>query len=87
LVREAAASQLFLPVVCKERALVGYQILRVFYRLPADLIVGIDRHPFQLHAWVECEGRIITDDRAHCETFIPVVSYPEGKGIIESNHS
>lgn len=59
LVREASANKLFLPVVCKERALVGYHLLRVFYGLPAYLIVGINRHPFQLHAWVECDGKII----------------------------
>lgn len=86
LVREAAASKLFLPVVCKERALVGYHLLRVFYGLPAYLIVGINRHPFQLHAWVECNDKIITDDLAHCEAFLPVVSYPEEKETIKINN-
>ncbi|MGK7948381.1 MAG: lasso peptide biosynthesis B2 protein [Xenococcaceae cyanobacterium] len=75
LVREAAAWKLFLPMVCKERALVGYHILRTFYSLPATLVVGCDRYPFQIHAWVECDDKIVTDDPEHCETFIPVVSY------------
>lgn len=75
MVREAAASKLFLPMVCKERALVGYHLLRSLYGLPATLIVGIDRYPFQVHAWVECNGVIITDDAAHCEPFIPVLQY------------
>ncbi len=74
-IREAAAWKLFLPMVCKERALVGYHILRAFYGLPATLVVGIDRYPFQIHAWVECDGKIVTDDPEHCEPFIPVVSY------------
>ena len=74
-IREAAAWKLFLPMVCKERALVGYHILRAFYGLPATLVVGIDRHPFQIHAWVECDDKIVTDDLEHCEPFIPVVSY------------
>ena len=74
-VREAAAWKLFLPMVCKERALVGYHILRVFYGLPATLVVGIDRYPFQIHAWVECDDKIVTDDPEHCEPFIPVVRY------------
>ena len=74
-IREAAAWKLFLPMVCKERALVGYHILRAFYGLPATLVVGIDRYPFQIHAWVECDGKIVTDDTEHCEPFIPVVSY------------
>ena len=75
IVREAAAWKLFLPMVCKERALVGYHILRAFYGLPATLVVGIDRYPFQIHAWVECDSLIITDDPAHCEPFTPVVRY------------
>ena len=75
IVRETAAWQLFLPMVCKERALVGYHILRAFYGLPAQLVLGINRHPFQVHAWVECEGKVITDDPEHCATFIPVVQY------------
>lgn len=75
LVREAAANKLFLPMVCKERALVGYHLLRAFYRLPATLVVGIDRYPFQIHAWVECDRLILTDDPAHCQLFTPVVTY------------
>ena len=74
-IREAAAWKLLLPMVCKERALVGYHILRAFYGLPATLVVGCDRYPFQIHAWVECDNNIVTDAPEHCETFIPVVSY------------
>jgi hypothetical protein len=75
LVREAAAAKLFLPMVCKERALVGYHLLRTFYGLPATLVIGIDPYPFQVHAWVECDGKVITDALEHCESFIPVVRY------------
>ncbi|MGB5632161.1 MAG: lasso peptide biosynthesis B2 protein [Waterburya sp.] len=74
-IREAAAWKLFLPMVCKERALVGYHILRTFYSLPASLVVGVDHYPFQIHAWVECDNKIVTDDPEHCEPFIPVISY------------
>jgi hypothetical protein len=74
-VREAAAAKLFLPMVCKERALVGYHLLRTFYGLPATLVIGIDPYPFQVHAWVECDGKVITDALEHCESFIPVVRY------------
>ena len=60
---------------CKERALVGYQILRAVYGLPATLIIGIDEYPFRSHAWVEANDLVITDDFAHCETFTPVARY------------
>ncbi|MBH8566118.1 lasso peptide biosynthesis B2 protein [Nostoc sp. CENA67] len=75
MVREAAASKLFLPMVCKERALVGYHLLRTFYGLPATLVIGINRYPFQVHAWVECNGLVVTDELAHCQPFTPVVRY------------
>ena len=75
MVREAAASKLFLPIVCKERALVGYHLLRTFYGLPATLIVGSNCNPFQVHAWVEWEGKILTDDADRCQQFRPVVEY------------
>lgn len=75
IIGEAAAKKLLFPIACKERALVGYYLLRNFYGLPATLVVGIDRHPFQLHAWVECEGEVVTDDPAHCQPFTPVVRY------------
>lgn len=75
LVREVAAAKLFLPMVCKERALVGYHLLRTFYGLPATLVIGIDRYPFQVHAWVECDGKVITDYLEHCQSFSPALRY------------
>lgn len=75
LVREVAAQHLFLPISCKERALVGYQILRYFYGLSATLVVGVEFNPFRAHAWVECNGFTVTDDRAHCAMFMPVARY------------
>lgn len=75
LLRETASEKLFLPMVCKERALVAYHLLRTFYGCPATLMVGIDNYPFQIHAWVECNGLTLTDEPAHCEQFTPVISY------------
>ena len=31
--------------------------------------------PFTAHAWAECQGRIVGDDRARCEQFVPVAIY------------
>jgi hypothetical protein len=74
-VRAAAARNLLFPMVCKERALAGYQILRAFLGLPAELVVGFTRHPFLAHAWVTCGERYVTDDAAHCQLFSPVARY------------
>jgi hypothetical protein len=74
-VRAAASGHLFLPMVCKERALVGWQLLRAIYGAPARLVLGVERHPFRAHAWAECAGRVVTDDAGHCEPFAPIASY------------
>lgn len=74
-VRAAASRKLVLPMVCKERALVGYQILRACFGLPATLVIGINRHPFQAHAWVTCGDQFVTDDAEHCRLFSPVAHY------------
>lgn len=73
-VRAAASRSLLLPMACKERALVAFQLLRC-QGVRATLIVGIQRHPFTAHAWVECAGRTITDDAARCDTFTRVAWY------------
>jgi hypothetical protein len=74
-IRTAAAAQLLFPVACKERALVGHHLLRVVYGLPAVLVVGVEHYPFGAHAWVEVDGRIVTDDPGHCDRFIPVARF------------
>lgn len=72
-VRESGAATFFLPAACKERALVGYRILEGWYGLPAAVVVGVRRQPFLAHAWVECDGRVVTDDIERCEPFTPVL--------------
>ena len=75
-VRETAAKHPFLPTIaCKERALVGWHILKSTFGLPADLVIGINLYPFQAHAWVECGSWTVTDDRSHCEIFTPAARY------------
>ncbi|MBE8990360.1 lasso peptide biosynthesis B2 protein [Nostoc sp. LEGE 12450] len=74
-VRETAARYFLLPIACKERALVGWQILKTIFGFPAELVFGINLYPFQAHAWVECSSRIVTDDRSHCEIFTPAIRY------------
>lgn len=73
-VRDAAAAQILLPAACKERAIVAAYLLRQS-GLDAMLIVGIERHPFAAHAWVECDRRTVTDDAAHCEMYTPLANY------------
>ncbi len=73
--QEAVASNPLLSIMCKERALVGYHVLNSFYQVPATLIIGVRNDPFEVHAWVEYEGIIVTDDTVHCQQFAPVITY------------
>lgn len=75
LICKATATHLFLPMACKERALVGWHILKSTFGLPAELVIGINLYPFQAHAWVECGSWIVTDERSHCEIFTPAIRY------------
>jgi hypothetical protein len=74
-VRDAAARIFLPPIDCKERALVAYHLLREAYGLPATLVIGVDFRPFRAHAWVECDGLVVTDDREKCEAFTPVARH------------
>jgi Transglutaminase-like superfamily len=59
---------------CKERALVSWHVLRRM-GLPARLLMGVMLYPFTAHAWAECQGQIVGDDRGRCEHFVPVAVY------------
>jgi hypothetical protein len=51
------------PDDCLFRSLATYRFLRSL-GLPAEHVIGVRRLPFQAHAWVECDGVPVLDDRA-----------------------
>lgn len=57
---DAAARFALKPIQCLERAVITACMLRTFGH-PAEMVVGVQRVPFYAHAWVELDGRIITD--------------------------
>ena len=73
--QEASDTNPLLSIMCKERALVGYHLLCSFYHVSATLIIGVTNDPFEVHAWVEYQGIILTDDPVHCQQFTPVIKY------------
>lgn len=74
MVRDAAARHL-LNVECKERALVGWHLLRGRLGLPAELVIGVQFYPYSGHVWVECEGSVVTDDSARCDAYRAVARF------------
>jgi hypothetical protein len=51
------------PNDCLLRSLSLYRLLRLS-NVPAEHVIGVRRFPFAVHAWVECDGIPLLDDRA-----------------------
>jgi len=57
---------------CLERSLVICSLLRQL-GIPAQFCMGCPKYPpFDFHAWVECEGRIVNDFDSIKDTYIQV---------------
>jgi hypothetical protein len=75
LLRAVAAQTILFPMVCKERAVAAAFLLWAVRGQSGSIVVGLDCYPFRAHAWVEAEGRILTDDPERCRNFEPVARY------------
>jgi hypothetical protein len=60
---DAAAVHYFHRVLCLQSAAAAVCLLR-FYGIPAALVIGVRRLPFEAHAWVEVEGQVVLNDRS-----------------------
>ena len=59
----------FKSVQCLQRSAATVCLLRQL-GAPARLVVGARHLPFQAHAWVEVEGRVINDKQSVVETYV-----------------
>jgi hypothetical protein len=59
------------PNDCLVRSLSLFRFLRE-QSIPAEHVIGVCRMPFQAHAWVECDGRPILDERGWSGAFVPL---------------
>jgi hypothetical protein len=50
----------FKPVLCLQRSAATALLLRR-HGWPASMVIGVQLLPFQSHAWVEIEGRVVND--------------------------
>lgn len=73
-IREIAATHL-LCCQCKERSLVTWYVLRKRFRVSSTLVLGAMFYPFQAHAWVECDGLLLTDETDRCGEYLRVVEF------------
>jgi asparagine synthase (glutamine-hydrolysing) len=72
-VRRAAATYP-LRMACKERALCCWVLARAA-GLAATLVVGIQLFPLAGHCWCEIGAWTLSDERARCDPYIPVIRY------------
>ncbi len=56
------------PDDCLPRSLALYRFL-LSIGLPADHCIGVQRFPFEAHAWVECGGRVLLDQPENVATY------------------
>lgn len=63
------ARRLFLgDAKCLSSAATSTCLLRL-RGLPAQMIIGVRRSPFEAHAWTELDGSVINDDVAETSTY------------------
>lgn len=72
---QGEARRMLLSAACKERAVTAWFLLKLRGEAPR-LVIGLQRHPFRAHAWVQHGGRILTDTPEHCEFYVPVAELP-----------
>lgn len=59
---------------CLEQSLVAYVLLRR-RGVPAQLKLGVQPYPFHAHAWVELNGRAISEPDDYIAQFVPVEEF------------
>src|SRR5271167_989471 len=47
-------------ILCLQRSAATASLLKRF-GIPAQMVIGIQHFPFRAHAWVEVEGRVVSD--------------------------
>ena len=63
-----ACTLYFKQVQCLQRSAALVCLLREL-GLPATLVIGAQRLPFQAHAWVELNGQVVNDSAAAVELY------------------
>lgn len=54
---------------CLQRSVIATWLLRR-HGLPAELVIGYRPMPFESHAWVEVEGRVVNDRPQYKKAFV-----------------
>jgi hypothetical protein len=69
-----ACAYYFHRVNCLQSAAATVCLLRL-HGIPAKLVIGIQRLPFEAHAWVESNGQIVLNDRPKLALYQPIARF------------
>lgn len=47
---------------CIHKTLIGYKILSEKYKLKLEMVVGLNKFPFEAHAWLRYQGKSLIDE-------------------------
>jgi len=71
---ETASVYYFRRVNCLQSGATAVCLLRL-HGIPADLVIGVQRLPFEAHAWVESHGRVVMNDRPRLELYRAIARF------------
>jgi hypothetical protein len=71
---DAACAYYFHRVDCLQSAAATVCLLRL-HGIPADLVIGVQRLPFEAHAWVESDGQIVMNDRSRLAPYQAIARF------------
>lgn len=46
--------------------------------VPAEVVIGIKKFPFQAHAWIEIDGLVVNDHAQVGNKYLPIERFPAG---------
>lgn len=67
---DEAARFYFKRAWCLQRSAACVLMLRRDGGIPAELVLGVRTFPFEAHAWVELDGRVLNDELDHVGRFL-----------------
>jgi hypothetical protein len=61
------------PILCLQRSAATACLLKR-HGIPAEMVIGVQTTPFKAHAWVEVEGRVVSD-KPYVSAFYAVLDH------------
>ncbi|MCJ7841917.1 lasso peptide biosynthesis B2 protein [Lederbergia sp. NSJ-179] len=67
-----------LEAECIQRSLLSYKYIRRVADIEVDMVVGVKKHPFESHAWIELNGMSLTEPEDAIKDFMIILTSKGG---------